>query len=861
MKGWAALGLLACGVGLAAARAPVRVITVSDFEAGLDGWWTNDAPLHERRAERPTLISLARERSATGHCLHIRFHAGSGWANAAVNFSDEGDAWAAAGIDEIRLRVRGDGSDRIVRMGFQAWADDLVTPLMFELPVALASREWREIRLSLIDLEGSLPGRRLRLPSLISFQVNGSGDLAPAELWIDDVKVVSAHGQGKRFAESPLAGRVAAMKPVSGLPRLGNWAYPGRDVAALQQCKMLGIEFSSNGDSAVQQQRVFLEGIVTSHSVGRPSGAELIAGLGLSDADMDQDSKGKRSGEGVESSFFHPGAIRRFDDFVRKRVQARADAPWVASVVLSSPISMYGEVHYPASTEGGFLVHGAAAKANFRAWLQRQYRGDLRAVSEAWGANCASWEGIEPPDGPRSDPSGLDLRRSWSDFMHWYAGWLESVSERSLRVARSKTRKPLALMLGGPKIGLNQGVCQGNIGPIARMLGRHGPAFLSDTDSQTLFSCRYTRAACSQYGIDLMVEHVGPPHLQAFHQVNTVHNAIACGSDFVHLATLGELFDPKHWFHAIWRDLAPVVRRYRTGYVKSDAAMFHSYLTSWYRWDRSNGDCVKLYDASNTLWFWDKGYPSWGRALGSPDVLDDAMIEDGGLAGRKLLVIPNTGATLTSRKAVEALKRWVRAGGRVIGFGRGCLEYVIEADRRLTRIGTMAGMLAVAPAQGQGPVVTPAPGGRGQGGGGIERRYGKGSVVWYPDAVDPGSPFARACMQLLADQADRAGVRRWCRIEPGWDANLIYAGPDKVTGRHLFVLDLTRKARNGPEPQEFWKDRTFTLTFDPSLTGDAEIIAITDSFRSVTGGEADWQPKTRVLTIRLRLPGSIMVEV
>jgi hypothetical protein len=146
-------------------------------------------------------------------------------------------------------------------------------------------------------------------------------------------------------------------------------------------------------------------------------------------------------------------------------------------------------------------------------------------------------------------------------------------------------------------------------------------------------------------------------------------------------------------------------------------------------------------------------------------------------------------------------------------------------------------------------------------GGFIERPRGKGAVVWHPQAVDPGSPFAHECTAALAHQASRAGVRRWCRVEPGWDANLMYAGPDKDTGRHVFVLDLTSKARNGPEPQEFWKGRSFTLKFDPSLTGEAEIIAITDSFRRCSGASADWQPKTRVLKLRMRLPGSIIVDV
>jgi len=39
-------------------------------------------------------------------------------------------------------------------------------------------------------------------------------------------------------------------------------------------------------------------------------------------------------------------------------------------------------------------------------------------------------------------------------------------------------------------------------------------------------------------------------------------------------------------------------------------------------------------------------------------VVDDVMLEDGALAGRKLLVIPNFSVTVTSRKAVEALRQW-----------------------------------------------------------------------------------------------------------------------------------------------------------------------------------------------------------
>lgn len=841
-------GLAALGV--AGPRRSMTSLPVSDFESGLQGWWTNDALFHARKTPTTTLISIERVPEPDGgHVLHICFHPGEGWASAAVNFADEGDAWADAGVDAVRPRVRGDGSAKSVTMGVQAWADDLVTPIMFEVPVSLRQTEWHTVVLLCAELEASRPPHRLRLRSLISFQVNGAGSLGPAELWIDDVEAVNAEGSGKPYAESPLADRVRRAATPSGLPRLGNWAYPGRDNEALRQCKELGIGFSSNGDSTIQQQRVFIEGIVTSHSIGRPSGEELIAGLGLADEDLDQDERGLRSGEGIVSTVFDPRVLARYLSFVRKRVRARRDAKWVQAFVISSPVSMYGEVHYPASTEGGYLVFGRAAKRNFQEWLRRRYAGDLSRLNSAWRSSFPSWESLVPPKGPVDDGTGLDRRLCWSDFMHWYNGWLDEVTVRSVQVVRRETCKPIALMLGGPKVGLSQGIALGNIGPVARTLSRYRPAFLSDTDSQTLFSARYSRAACSQYGIRLMLEHVGPPYLQAFHQVNTLHNVLACGGDYVHLATLGELFTPSHWFHRIWHDLAPEVLHHRTGYVRSDAAMFHSYLTSWFRPSRSNADCVMLYDATNTLWFWDKGYPSWGRALGSPDILDDAMVEDGGLRGRRLLVIPNTGMTVTSRKAVAAIRKWVAAGGRVVGFGKGCLEYVLEADGSLTHDPYFGGMVPASTVEAAARDAV------------IEQRYGRGTVVLDLRPADPGSEHAPDSMGFLQRQAELAGVRFWCHVRPAWDANLLYCGRDHVSRRLFFVLDLTKRVFNGGEGPEFWKNRTFELQFDPSLRGDAELVAITDSFVSARGATAIFDRNRRVLHLRFRLPTHVTIEV
>ncbi|MCC6727705.1 MAG: hypothetical protein IT208_00025 [Chthonomonadales bacterium] len=842
-----------------AAGAP-RAVPIADFEAGIAGWQTNDAGKATRATPEATLVSIAAAGGAHSgsRCLEVRFHPGEGWANAWLPAAQAGELWAAAGADTLRLWMRGDGSDHEVRIGLQAWTDDL-KPVMFQAPVSLRETTWHEVRIPLSRLQASEPRHALRLMALISLQIDASGDIGPARLWIDDIAAVRLRGDGARFATGPFDARIAALPPARELPRLGNWSWPGLDWSKADACRRLGIGFSSNYDATLPQQRAFLAGIVTNSCPGRPSGPEMIAGLGLTDADMDQDAQGNHTGEGIESAMFHPTVVERFCRYVAERTRARARAPWIASFMLSSPISMYGEAHYPQSTAGQFAVFSRPAKAGFQRWLRRAYRDDLAALSRAWGTPLARWEDALPPAGPADDGSGIDRRRRWSDFMHWYSGWLDDVTARSLRAARAQTGKPLAVMLGGPKIGLSQGIAQGNIGPVARILAKVRPAFLSDTDGETLFSCRYSRAACAQYGIELMVEHIGPPYLQVHHQYATALNALACGADRVHLAHVGELFDPNHWFSRVWTHLAPLVLRHRTAYVPSEAAIFHSYVTSWYRPDRSNGDAVALYETINTLWFPERGYPSWGRALGSPDVVDDAMVEDGGLAGRKLLVVPNSSVTLTTRRAVAAIGAWVRGGGTLVGFGPGCLAYTVGADRRVTPTPGLAGLLgmgaeAVRAAAAADPLRP------------LEARLGKGRVVLYPLPADTslvtpsGGPWVRAAVPELRAAAARAGVRVWCRADDADDANLMYAGRDRETGRHLFVADLTRCVRNGLPDAIFWTDRAFTPTFNSSLSGDAELLTITDSFESCEGGEANYDPEAHTLSVRFRLPGKLTLR-
>ena len=359
---------------------------VADFESGLADWHTNDAVKHSGKTQDTRLISIAL--SDVAHSgkkgLEVCFHPGKGWANAYLGAQETGEQWAAMGADELSLWLKGYGSAKQVTIGFQAWTDDL-SPTFFGMEVPLKDTEWHQVVIPFSKLQESNPKHPLRLRALISFQVNGSGEMGPARLWLDDVVVRSAHGEGARFATGPLDGKVAAFPPVRSLPRLGMWGLPKLDPPSLAQCKVLGLGFGSNGGGSLLQQRAFLEGIATSHTPGRPSADVLLAGLRLTDEDMDQDAQGRHTGEGIESSIFHPEAVDRFCRYIAERVRARKDAPWVASFMLSSPISRYGEVHYAPSLGGQYAVFSRPAKENFRGWLKQQYGGDLAALARAWG--------------------------------------------------------------------------------------------------------------------------------------------------------------------------------------------------------------------------------------------------------------------------------------------------------------------------------------------------------------------------------------------------------------------------------------------------------------------------------------------
>ncbi|MCL5271027.1 MAG: beta-galactosidase, partial [bacterium] len=849
-----------------AARPAGQEMLVEDFENGLAGWSANDAFRAAKRNGDVTLTTMSLVAGASGgagphggrHCLQIAWLPGRGWANVYLHSGDMGDRWAALGVDEFAFWMRGDGQDKQVNVSLHTYSDQM-RPVTFGVPVSLKDAAWHEVVIPLARFQAADPGTPLRTRAILHLQFDGSGEMAPARIWVDDIRARNARGEGAAFAVLPDADKLAALPPVRGLPRVGTFGLPSQTAGTPAQVKALGLGFTSNGMIAFLESRMYLQdGLATDYTPNRK------ALLGNQDAlapeDVDQDAQGRPMGEGIRSSVFMPEQIDAYCRREAEAIRLHQGDPWVCSISLVSPVSMYGEHHMAASSAGQYAVFSRPAKENFRRWLKRRYGGNLAALNRAWGMATVDWAQVVPPAGPAASAGHVDTRTAWSDFMHWYNGWSDEVLRRMLAAARPETAKPILIWLGGPKVGPSQGISLGNIGPYTKMLGRFKPAIMNDTDGQSLFSLKYTRAACSQYGVGMMMENVGPPYLQPYHQYNMVLNLLASGADHVRLAHLGEMYGD-HWFGKMWRGQAPLLQRYRTAYLKSDAAIFHSYVTSWYRPDRSNKDALQLYDATNTFWLPDKHMPSWGRALGSPDVLDDVMIEDGGLVGRKLLVIPNSSVTLTTRKALDAIRQWVETGGTVVGFGSGCLAWTVEPDRTVRATPLLGGLLpadaladAVANAAAKADPASTA--------GRVEAAVGRGRAILYATRADPvgEAAFTRAMTPQLTEVARQAGARQWCAVAGNVDqaVNLIYCGKDQASGRHLFALDLMSRCL--PQP-EFVTDRALELTFDPALAGEAELVSFSGGAVGCQGGAAVYDPETRLLTVRFALPGRLTLKI
>lgn len=552
-------------------------------------------------------------------------------------------------------------------------------------------------------------------------------------------------------------------------------------------------------------------------------------------------------------NFFNDNTIAKMKAFIKNVVQHYDANPYVKLFDVSGP-GYFGGVEGnpgPSLASPKLYLYDNYAKAKFRTWLQTKY-ASLAALNTAWGSSYAAWANVQPPLPDRGMTADIDTRRSWSDLMYFYRDSLADYMQQLMTEFRLWTNKPLKLETDGGFIHTPMEAASA-VGFSARLLDDYKPGVLGNSIMDENFGTAHLSGYKRAYGMKTTSDNT---NIQTTKMAeDAFFNKLANGVDSYHRVYVGSDFGAYNQGTGTWSgtdyngndhyyqfadrayrltDMVPVYDN------QTEVAFFNSILTSNYRKGYRNRDYMDLYNNDYSPDYVSQRWANWARYLSQPDIVDDFFIEDGHLSQYKVLIIPNTSYTITSRAAADAIKSWVNAGGVLIAFGKGSLNYTVENNRSISGstglsdwlMGLTGGTAATTSSGGYARIVTPKPGwltsfkagqafafsadsGQGQAFSAIagsatkilqdaagnalmvENDYGSGHVLFSTLPVNQSELFQDESMgNLLSNYLDAKGIYRPVIFDAD-RFNVAYAGINEVTNKPLTIVANTTDSSSG----------------------------------------------------------------
>ncbi|GBG06951.1 hypothetical protein PAT3040_01493 [Paenibacillus agaridevorans] len=561
--------------------------------------------------------------------------------------------------------------------------------------------------------------------------------------------------------------------------------------------------------------------------------------------------------DGVSSentvNFFNDNAITKMKAFIKNVVQHYDANPYVKLFDISGP-GFFGGVEGnpgPSLTNPKLNLYDNYAKDKFRTWLQTKY-ANIAELNTAWGTSYAAWANIQPPLPNRGMTADIDTRRSWSDLMYFYRDSLTSYMTQLMAEMRLWTNKPMKLETDGGFIHTPMEAASA-VGFTARLLNNYKPGVLGNSIMDENFGTAHLPGYKRAYGLKTTSDNT---NLQSEKMAeDAFFNKLVNGVDSYHRIYVGSDFGAYNMGTQTWSgtdyngndhyyqftnrayrltDMVPVYDN------QTEVAFFDSILTSNYRKGYKNRDYMDIYNNDYSPDYVSQRWANWARYLSQPDIIDDFFIEDGHLSQYKVLIIPNTSYTITSRAAADAIKNWVSAGGVLIAFGKGSLNYTVENNRSVSGstnlsdwlMGISGGTTATTSSGGYARIVTPKPSwltsfkagqafafsadsGQGQAFSAIagsatkilqdasgnalmvENTYGSGHVLFSTLPVNQSELFQDESMgNLLSNYLDAKGIYRPVIFDAD-RFNVAYAGINEVTNKPLTIVANTVDSSSG----------------------------------------------------------------
>ncbi len=318
------------------------------------------------------------------------------------------------------------------------------------------------------------------------------------------------------------------------------------------------------------------------------------------------------------------------------------------------PSGDYGEAQYPARGPGygfrqahthiGYWAGDDLAQADFRLYLQRQYRGGIDEINKAWDSTYAAFDEIQT-----FLPETAVSRRKRIDFANWYMGAMSDWCEKWAVWSRAAL----------PTTQIHQS--SGGWGPVpigtdysfqARSMARvHGGIRLTNESDDFADNFTITRMASSAarfYGAELGYEPGGFGSKRGV--MARLYNAVTTGA--VHLFYyLGNLTANDQAIEA-WLKYARLLDQRAKPVIEVAAFYPDTYL--------------KL-DDEVLRYRWASTFFTVGRTLREEvdfDYASEQMILDGALSRYKVLIF--LWGVVTEKNVLEQIDKWVRDGGIVI---------------------------------------------------------------------------------------------------------------------------------------------------------------------------------------------------
>jgi len=542
-----------------------------------------------------------------------------------------------------------------------------------------------------------------------------------------------------------------------------------------------------------------------------------------------------------ERNFFNPQIARWHNALAIACAEALKNTKGVEGIFIGIP-SYWGEVEIFSGTnwfDHRFYTYSPSCRSSFITYLKQRYK-DLETLNNFWGTNYASWDEVNLPKPLRNAQAGTpDLRPLWLDYTTWRAQYLTNYVINILHQIRSKTDKPIGVKIGvgwyESEMGLNAGV-------LIKSLSTLKPFFIDSTNAHSLADLKYILGLAHFYGARWLICENEYARVSPFELYKMVINYLLSGADMLNFCQFMRLRDandePTETYHLLeeFTRLASDFPSASFSYA-CPIAFFHAANSCNFRPPAyDNLDVIKVYDEQLTLY---PAFASWGRALNFPDVIDERMVLDGALKDKKLLIIPNTGVTITHAQVMEMLSGWVREGGWLVGFGTECLANAIDEHGFIkydSPLGGLVGKISVKrasaslkiedgwncslkifhaedvnlfKAQGFKPIVGNEEGWMLVG----YKRVGKGGVVFSSEPVSESLIFKTLMPQILKSLSFRAGISQ--PAQASGVSGILFAGADEKRGRLLFYL------LPPPEPTECIK-----VQFNPALCGPARLVVL-----------------------------------